>query len=87
MAVYVDELRDYRSLRGYGPPGLWCHLVTDGDLNELHDFARQIGLPHITFQDHSRHPHYDLPPRGRDAAIAAGALEVTTSQLARILRR
>lgn len=87
MAVYVDELRDYRYLRGYGPPGLWCHLVTDGDLEELHRFARSIGLSLSRFQEHPRHPHYDLLPCGRALAVSAGALEVTTSELARIFRR
>lgn len=87
MAVYVDELRDYRSLRGYGPPGLWCHLVTDGELEELHTFAGQIGLSRYRFQDHPRHPHYDLMPSSRAKAVAEGALEVSTSQLVRILRR
>jgi hypothetical protein len=86
MAVYVDPLRDYRSLRGDGPPGLWCHLVTDGDLQELHDFAMRIGLPRHRFQNHPRHPHYDLFASARMMAVDAGAVEVSTAQLARILR-
>jgi hypothetical protein len=87
MAVYVDQLRDYRSLLGKGLPGLWCHLVTDGNIEELHEFAAQIGLSPGRFQDHPRHPHYDLRPSGREIAIALGAVEVSTSELARIVRQ
>ena len=86
MAVYVDELRDYRTLLGIGPPGLWCHLVTDGEIEELHHFAARLGAPRRGFQDYPRHPHYDLHPRGRDLAVALGAVEVTTSELARMFR-
>jgi len=36
------------------------HLVSDFCLEELHFFAQQIGLKREWFQDHPRHPHYDL---------------------------
>jgi hypothetical protein len=37
------------------------HLATDsGDLDELHDFARRIGLRRSWFQDHRTVSHYDL---------------------------
>ncbi len=86
MALYVDELRNYRVLLGIGLPGLWCHLVTDGDLDELHQFAERLGINRRRFQNHPRHPHYDLLPTSRDLAVALGAVEVTTSQLARMFR-
>lgn len=87
MAVYVDELRDYRDLLGIGPPGLWCHMVTDGEIDELHHFAARLGVPRRVFQDHPRHPHYDLHAPARILAVAHGALEVTTADLARMFRR
>ena len=87
MAIYVDELRDYHRLRGDGIPGLWCHMVTDGDLEELHAFARQMGISPRRFQNHPRHPHYDLMTGGRALAIALGAKEVTTRQLYQIVSR
>jgi hypothetical protein len=86
VAVYVDELRDYRALLGQGYPGMWCHMVTDGNLEELHRFALKIGMSRSRFQDHPRHPHYDLRSASRDLAVAQGAVEVTTSQLARMFR-
>jgi hypothetical protein len=87
MTVFVDELRDYHSLLGIGFPGLWCHMVTDGDLEELHLFAERMGIQRRRFQDHPRHPHYDLHPYGRELAVTLGAVEVTTSQLARMFRQ
>jgi len=85
MAVYVDELRDYYALRGSGLPGLWCHLVTDGTIEELHEFAMRLGRSPRRFQDHPRHPHYDLMPSSRALAVVLGAVEVTSSQIVRIL--
>jgi hypothetical protein len=87
MAIYIDELRDYRALRGAGPPGLWCHMITDGDLDELHEFAMRLGLGPRRFQNHPRHPHYDLTPPTRALAVVLGAVETTTTRLADILLR
>ena len=87
MAIYIDELRDYRALMGTGLPGLWCHMITDGDLEELHQFAQALGLPRRRFQNHARHPHYDLMPASRAIAVALGAVEVSTSEMLVILER
>jgi hypothetical protein len=84
--VYVDPLRDYYDIMGTGTPGLWCHMVTDGPLEELHAFAGRMGLQRAWFQDHPRHPHYDLPPRGRALALELGAQEISTAELARLFR-
>jgi len=87
MTIYVDELRYYRALMGRGLPGLWCHMITDGDLEELHQFAMQIGLNPRRVQHHTRHPHYDLMPNSRALAVALGAVETSTTHLADILMR
>ena len=87
MPIYVDPLRDYRAFMGRGTPGLWCHMITDGSLDELHQFAQAAGLSPYQFQDHPRHPHYDLRPAHRARAVALGAIEVSTRELARILAR
>lgn len=87
MAIYVDELRNYRDLIGRGLPGVWCHMVTDGDLEELHTFAMLLGIHPGRFQNHPRHPHYDLLPTSRALAVALGAVEVTTRELARIVHQ
>lgn len=86
MAIYIDPLRDYRAIMGRGAPGLWCHMITDGSLSELHWFAAQLGIPREYFQDHPRHPHYDLRPSSRALAVALGAVEVSTAELRQRLR-
>ena len=49
------------------------HLMAD-DLRELHRFAKSIGLKRSWFQDHPRHPHYDLTsPNKLERAILHGA--------------
>ena len=83
MTIYIDELRDYHTIRGRGLPGLWCHMVTDGELEELHEFAMRLGIPARRFQNHPRHPHYDLMPSSRVLAVALGAVEVSTREMAK----
>ena len=75
MAVMVDELREYPGVAL--PFTTWCHLATDGDFEELHAFAARLGLRRGWFQ----RDHYDLPPHGRAAALAAGAEAVPTAEL------
>lgn len=86
MTIYVDSLRDYRAITGRGLPGLWCHMLTDGDLETLHQFAEQIGIARRRFQNHPRHPHYDLNPTARAIAMTLGAREITTHDLFLLLR-
>jgi hypothetical protein len=69
--IFVDELFDWPG------KGRWCHMVTDGDLEELHQFAEKIGMKRAWFQNHPRHPHYDLRAGTRTKAIRAGAQILT----------
>lgn len=47
------------------------HLVADS-LEELHEFAKQIGIKRCWFHGIRKgHPHYDLPKWKRDAAFLA----------------
>ena len=78
--IYVDALRLHRKFLRTGE---WCHLATDGPIDELHAFARNIGVPRVAFHDHPRHPHYDLGPARRADAVAAGAIEVGSKELVR----
>jgi hypothetical protein len=83
--ILVDELRHYPGGPGWNT--VWCHMATDDltheGLEELHAMARAIGLKREWFQDHPRHPHYDLPPHGRARALEAGAVAVTSRELVR----
>ncbi|HET7037325.1 MAG TPA: DUF4031 domain-containing protein [Thermomicrobiaceae bacterium] len=85
MTCYVDELRHYPGHRSGHQH--WCHLVSDGGEPELHGFAARLGLRREWFQARSRHPHYDLPPAGRERAIELGAVPVSSRELIRLLRR
>lgn len=84
MTVYVDPLMSH-GWRLYGRPVQNCHLFTDGELEELHALARQIGMKRSWFQPKST-SHYDLTPSRRTAAIAAGAVEVNRRRAVEIWR-
>lgn len=75
MAVYVDPLREHPPLYG---ERFWCHLIADSE-EELHAFAQRLGMPRRAYQG----DHYDLRPEGRAAALAAGAQEMPTREMAR----
>ena len=78
MAVYVDPCR----WPFHGE--LWCHLMTDGDSEELRAFARRIGLEHARIQrEGTPYEHYDLPPAYRELAVWAGAIEVGSKEMIR----
>lgn len=66
MAVYVDNARI--AWRGRQ----WCHLVADS-LDELHGFARLLGLRRGWFQAQASLPHYDVTVEVRDIALSRGA--------------
>lgn len=68
MAVYVDNVKV--KWRGR----LWCHLVADS-VEELHAFARQLGLQRNWFQNAASYPHYDVTVEVRQKALNVGAIE------------
>ncbi len=62
---------------------MFSHLVSDTSLAELHAFADRIGVSARAFD----RDHYDLPASHHAAAVAAGALEVSPTEVVRALRR
>jgi hypothetical protein len=60
----------------------WSHLASDTSYDELHDFALGNGVPERGFDG----DHYDVPAEFYDAMVAAGAVPVTSRELARRLR-
>lgn len=56
---------------------LWSHLASDASYEELHEFARRIGIPVRGFD----RDHYDVPAERYDAVVAAGATPVSSRQL------
>lgn len=77
MTIFVDSPKNWKGRRK-----VYSHMVTDGDLEELHLFAYQIGVKRHWFD----RDHYDLRYPDFENAIAAGAQEVTTRALILILR-
>ena len=75
--IYVDNVTDYpqgmiaRPVKRHGCR--WCHLFGT-DLEELHLFAKGIGLRKEWFQDKPGFPHYDITPVKRNMALLRGAV-------------
>ncbi|MGA1248703.1 MAG: DUF4031 domain-containing protein, partial [Candidatus Nanopelagicales bacterium] len=75
MAILVDRALWPRWDR------YWCHLISDTSLQELHDFARMLGLPENAFGG----DHYDIPSDIRLRAIELGAREVSSRDIVEAL--
>ncbi len=76
MTILVDQARwPWRGTT-------WCHLVTDHDLDELHEFAGALGCRRVGFQG----DHYDIDIETRGVAIQSGALECDSRELVRRLK-
>lgn len=73
MVVCIDKLRPCKP----NPNWRWkesCHLFSDcNNLDELHQFARKLGLKPLWFQDRPGFPHYDLTRGIRERAVKLGA--------------
>ncbi|WP_244930001.1 DUF4031 domain-containing protein [Nocardioides sp. W7] len=55
----------------------WSHLASDESYDELHAFARTLGIPERGFD----RDHYDVPAEWYDDVLAAGALAVSSRVL------
>ena len=56
---------------------LWSHLASDTSYDELHAFARAVGLPERGFD----RDHYDVPEEWYAAVVTAGARPVSSREL------
>ena len=61
---------------------LWSHLASDTSYDELHEFARELGIPERGFD----RDHYDVPSERYDDVVAAGAVPVSSRELITRLR-
>ena len=71
MTVLIDP----PNAAGHGR--LWSHLASDASYDELHAFARTLGIPERGFD----RDHYDVPAEWYDRVVAAGAFPVTSREL------
>lgn len=82
MAVYVDNARvNWRGRH-------WCHMLADS-LEELHGFAKLLGVHRRWFHKTASYPHYDITVEMRDFALSQGALlsdKATIISCARLLK-
>ncbi len=62
---------------------VWSHLASDTSHEELHAFARRIGVPERGFDG----DHYDVPSEWYDDVVAAGATPVSSRELVTRLTR
>ncbi|MFG2513161.1 DUF4031 domain-containing protein [Streptomyces sp. NPDC048584] len=75
MTVYIDP----PTWPGHGR--LWSHLVSDLSYDELHAFADRMGVPRRAFE----RDHYDIPQLRYADAVNAGAVEVSSREVVRLL--
>ncbi|MEW1546046.1 DUF4031 domain-containing protein [Streptomyces tsukubensis] len=75
MTVYIDP----PNWPGHGRK--WSHLISDVSYAELHAFAAGIGCPPRAFD----RDHYDVPSHRYADAVAAGAVEVRSREIVRLL--
>ncbi|MEU5598887.1 DUF4031 domain-containing protein [Streptomyces sp. NPDC020298] len=77
MTVYIDP----PAWPGHGR--MWSHLVSDVSYDELHGFAAQLGVPRRAFE----RDHYDIPSHRYADAVRAGAVEVSSREVVRLLHK
>ena len=68
-------LIDPPNAEGHGR--LWSHVASDTSFEELHEFARSLGIPERGFD----RDHYDVPAEWYDDVVAAGAQPVSSREL------
>jgi hypothetical protein len=79
--VYVDDaIWNWQGLK-------WCHLLAD-DSDELHRFARRLGISPASYQGPPKTsaPHYDLTGFERSRALALGAKPCSRQEIAAVFR-
>ena len=71
MTIIVDP----PNAAGHGR--MWSHLASDASYDELHEFARALGIPERGFD----RDHYDVPSEWYEQVLALGAVPVSSREL------
>jgi hypothetical protein len=87
MTVYVDDFRVRATVSRLATRWLHLFVAPGEDLEELHRFARKLGLKREWFQGRPehRHPHYDMTDTNRDQALQLRATPVSWRQAGQML--
>jgi len=75
VTVYIDP----PNWPGHGR--MWSHLISDVSYEELRVFADGLGVPRRAFE----RDHYDIPSHRYADVVAAGAVEVSSREVVRLL--
>lgn len=78
MTVYIDRYLDW--MVAHKPYWLGGGHLFGTDLEELHAFAKSLGLKREWYQN-NQFPHYDLVRSKRNLAIKKGAIPVAPGQI------
>ena len=76
MTLFIDP----PNAAGHGR--MWSHLASDASYDELHIFARELGIPERGFD----HDHYDVPAEWYDQVVALGVEPISSRELIGKLR-
>lgn len=81
MTAYVD-LPEFKKPNGRK----WYAHMTADSLEELHQFAAQIGVKKHFFHRGSKYPHYDINEDQWIAAKYAGAICISSKELVKVAK-
>lgn len=81
--IYIDSLKACEPKKGWRWTS-YCHMFADS-LEELHEFAKRIGMRLEWFQN-KKLPHYDLTFKRRQLALYLGAIEVNSAWVKKRLK-
>ena len=84
MSVYVDPLFACLQNKNWKYDNS-SHLVGDTE-DELHDFAKKLGLKREWFHEHRKLNHYDLYKNTRSKAVKMGAIEITRREIVNMMK-
>lgn len=80
MPIYVDNAQVIWQGKK------WCHLVADS-IDELHEFAKRLGVERRWFHRHASYPHYDVTTEMRANALKLGAVAGTRQEIITCARK
>ena len=81
--IYIDSLKSCTPKKGWRWSS-YCHMFADTE-EELHEFAKRIGMRKEWFQN-KKLPHYDLTAKRRQLALSLGAIEIDSSWIKQKLK-